>query len=104
MLVGFVAVATGRTGEIITLSAFGALTLYVLSISSLFRLRRSEPGLHRPYRTPLYPVLPAVAGLLAAGCFAAMLVYNQAVGAIFCALMLGSFLAFRGRFHQVGER
>ena len=105
MLVGFVALATGRTGEIITLSAFGALTLYVLSMLSLLRLRRTEPGLPRPYRTPLYPALPALAGILAAGCFVAMLVYNSAVGTIFGALMLGGLLAFRSAgFHQVRER
>ena len=104
MLVGFVALATGRTGEIITLSAFGALTLYVLSMLSLFRLRQAEPDLQRPYRTPFYPALPATAGLLAAGCFVAMLAYNQGIGTLFFALMLGSIAAFRAAgFHQTRE-
>ena len=95
MLVGFVALATGRTGEIITLSAFGALTLYMVSMLSLFRLRRTEPDLPRPYRTPLFPVLPATAGILAAGCFVAMVVYNLRVGLVFAGLVAASMLAFR---------
>ena len=101
MLVGLVALATGRTGEIITLSAFGALTLYGLSMLSLFRLRQAEPDLQRPYRTPFYPALPAIAGLLATGCFVAMLAYNQGIGTLFFALMLGSIVAFRAAgFHR----
>jgi amino acid transporter len=41
------------------------VTLYVISMCSLFALRRREPDLPRPYRVPLYPVTPAVALVLA---------------------------------------
>jgi hypothetical protein len=33
------------TASVVTLSAFGALTMYIVSMAALFRLRRSEPGL-----------------------------------------------------------
>ncbi|MEC9465647.1 MAG: ethanolamine permease [Myxococcota bacterium] len=95
MLVGFVALATGRTADIITLAAFGALMLYIMSMLSLFALRRREPELERPYRAPLYPVVPALACGLACFCMIAMFVYNTTVGLIFGGLVLGSWILFR---------
>lgn len=95
MFVGFLALATGRTGDIITLAAFGALTLYMISMLSLFKLRKTEPDLERPYRAPLYPFLPALACALASFCFVAMLVYNFEVGLVFMALFFGSWVLFR---------
>ena len=89
MLVGFIALLTGKTGEIITLSVFGALTLYALSMLSLFRLRRDAPELERPYRAPLYPALPLVALLLAGACLVAVTMYNPQIALIYTALMLG---------------
>ncbi len=99
MLVGFIALATGRTGDIITLSVFGALTLYAASMASLFKLRRAEPELPRPFRTPLYPVLPVVALVLALGCLGAVFVSSPEVGAVYVALMLlgGAGFAVRHR-------
>jgi ethanolamine permease len=52
MGIGIVTLLTGRTGEIITISVFGALTLYVISMISLLRLRKKEPTLERPFRVP----------------------------------------------------
>jgi ethanolamine permease len=70
--VGLVALATSATGDIILVSVFGALTLYVLSSVSVIALRKREPELVRPYRAPLYPVTPVVALVLALTCVAAM--------------------------------
>ncbi|MCH2110338.1 MAG: ethanolamine permease [Polyangiaceae bacterium] len=95
MLVGFLALATGRTGDIITLAAFGALMLYLLSMLSLFKLRQKEPELERPYLAPLYPLLPGLACGLAAFCFVAMMVYNLEVGIVFLGIFLGCWLLFR---------
>jgi ethanolamine permease len=64
-LVGIAALLTGKTAEVITLSAFGAVTLYILSMLSLFRLRQKEPQLERPFKTPFYPLFPSIALLLA---------------------------------------
>ena len=55
MLVGIIALLTGKTGEIITIACFGALSLYIVSMVSLFVLRRREPELERPFRVPLVP-------------------------------------------------
>lgn len=70
MAIGVTAIFCFDTGGLITMSALGAVTLYVISMLSLFALRRKEPDLPRPFRVPLYPVTPAVAlslAVLAAG-------------------------------------
>jgi len=43
------------TANIVTMSVFGALLMYVLSMAALFKLRRSQPRLARPYKAPFYP-------------------------------------------------
>ena len=92
MVVGFGALLTGKTGEIITLAVFGALTLYILSMLSLLKLRRDQPDLERPYRTPWYPVTPVVALSLAIICLAAVTYSSPLIGLIFFALMLSGAL------------
>jgi ethanolamine permease len=72
MLLGALAILSGRTGDIITLSVLGALLMYVLAMASLFQLRRTEPKLARPFRTPLYPWLPALSFFIAVVCFVAV--------------------------------
>ncbi len=83
------------TAMIVTLSVFGALTAYVISMASLFRLRTSEPELHRPYRAPLYPWAPAIALVLALGSMAAMIWLNLQIFSVFVVLMGGGYGAFR---------
>jgi ethanolamine permease len=95
MVIGFAALATGRTGEIITMSVFGALTLYIGATCSLFRLRASEPELDRPFRVPMYPFLPAVALTLAVLCLVAVAIYNLEVGLLYLTMILGGYVIFR---------
>ena len=94
MAVGFVALATGRTGDIIVLSVFGALTLYSASMLSLFRLRRQEPDLPRPFKAPFYPLLPAVALALSIFCLVAVTWYNLSIAVVYAAIMGLGFAAF----------
>ncbi len=91
MIVGFAALWMGRMGEIITISVFGALTLYILSMLAVFRLRRSEPGLVRPFRVPFYPLTPAIALSLAILCMGAMVYYNQKLALIYLGLLAGGY-------------
>lgn len=76
------------TAAMITMSVFGAIVMYVMSMASLFKLRRSEPGLERSFRAPGYPVVPGIALVLALVCLAAMVWFNPLVTAIFAGLML----------------
>lgn len=95
MLLGIGALLTGRTAEIITISVFGAITLYIISMITVVTLRLKEPGLKRPFRVPLYPAFPLIALTIAIGSLFAMLVYNQLLGGIYFLLLLGSFATFK---------
>lgn len=88
MVVGMVALLTNRTGDIIILSCFGALTLYAVAMCSLFALRRNEPLLPRPFKTPFYPFFPAIALLIALVSLLALTYYNPKLAGIY-ALMVG---------------
>ncbi|MCC4633433.1 ethanolamine permease [Xanthomonas dyei] len=76
------------TAAMITMSVFGAIVMYVMSMLSLFKLRRTEPGLERSFRAPGYPVVPAIALLLALVCLVAMVWFNPIVALIFVGLLL----------------
>jgi ethanolamine permease len=95
MIVGILALLSGKTGEIITISVFGALTLYIISMFSLIKLRRSEPALERPFKVPLYPVFPVVALVIASISFIAMGIYNIRLCIIYCSVLLVAFLLFK---------
>ncbi|MBX3606870.1 MAG: ethanolamine permease [Piscinibacter sp.] len=74
------------TANIVTMSVFGAIVMYIVSMASLFRLRRTEAGLERPYRAPLYPVFPAFALAAAVVCLLTMVYYNALIAALFVVL------------------
>lgn len=95
MIIGIGALLTGRTAEIITISVFGAITLYIISMITVVALRLKEPGMKRPFRVPLYPAFPIIALTIALGSLVAMLVYNQLLGGIYFLLLLGSFAIFK---------
>ncbi len=95
-VIGCIAVLTERTDAIITLSVLGAVTLYVVSMLSLFKLRASEPDLARPFRAPFYPVPPAVALVLSAIAFVAVVASDTTVAMIYVAIMATAALAYYG--------
>lgn len=63
-LIGLIFVATGATSTIIVISCFGAVVLYIVSMVSLFILRKREPNMHRPFKVS-YPIVPGIALLTA---------------------------------------
>ena len=75
------------TAAMITMSVFGAIVMYIVSMLSLFKLRKSEPNLERTFRAPGYPVVPAIALVLAVVCLVAMVWFNPLICAIFLCLM-----------------
>jgi ethanolamine permease len=95
MLIGILALLTGKTGAIITLSVFGALTLYVISMISLLRLRTTEPNLTRPFVVPLYPIPPIAALIIATLSLIAVTVYNVQLAGLYLLLMGLSFGIFK---------
>jgi len=100
MVIGFAALLTGKTGDIILMAIFGALTMYVISMLSLFRLRAREPELERPFKTPLYPWVPLVALVLSLVSLGAMAYAQWRVGLVYLgvlALAYVWYILFRRR-------
>ncbi|MEY8772389.1 ethanolamine permease [Erwinia sp. ACCC 02193] len=79
------------TAAMITMAVFGAIVMYLMSMLSLFRLRRSAPDLERSFRAPGYPVVPGIALLLALVCLVAMLWFNPVIGGLFALLMSAGY-------------
>ena len=79
---------------IITLSCFGALALYVVSMIALFVLRRKEPDLPRPFRAVAYPVFPLVALVIATISLIALIVFNPMIAAIFFAILIAGSIYY----------
>lgn len=94
MCIGIIALLTGKTAAIITLSVFGALCLYIISMVSVIRLRKKEPHLERPFRVPFYPFTPLLALVIAILSLIAMIVYNFLLAGIFLSIMLGCLITF----------
>lgn len=88
------------TANIVTMSVFGAIVMYIMSMASLFKLRKSEPLLERPYRAPFYPVFPAIALALGVFCLGAMVWFNTLLAGVF----LGLFALASAYFFLTGQQ
>jgi ethanolamine permease len=95
MCIGIIALLTGRTGEIITISVFGALTLYILAMVTLLVLRKKEPALERPFKVPFYPYFPLIALVIAVVALVAMVTLNITLALIYFSLLAVSYLWFK---------
>jgi ethanolamine permease len=82
------------TANLITMSVFGAIVMYIVSMMSLFALRKKEPKLDRPFTAVAYPLFPAIALVLAVICLVTMIYYNQLLTLIFFGLMAAAFLYY----------
>ncbi|ASZ12650.1 ethanolamine permease [Chitinophaga pendula] len=95
MVIGVLALFSGRTGEIITISVFGALTIYIIAMVSLIILRRRQPLLPRPYRAPFYPLLPVLVLCIAGVSLMAMCIFNVRLSLIYFGILAFSYIAFK---------
>jgi ethanolamine permease len=86
--VGILAILTGTTGQVITLSAIGALGLYIISMVSLLVLRKKEPAAERPFVTPFYPWFPLIALLFSLICLAAVVYFNGLQALLYFAFLV----------------
>lgn len=82
------------TANIVIMAVFGAIVMYIMSMLSLFVLRKKEPNLARPFPAIGYPVFPAIALVLAVVCLGAMIFYNPLLAAVFAGLMAVSYGLF----------
>jgi ethanolamine permease len=82
------------TANIVTMSVFGAISMYILSMASLFQLRRTAPTLARSFRAPAYPWAPAFALAAAVLCLVTMVYFNPYIAAVFLGLGVVGYLYF----------
>lgn len=95
MGIGILALFTGRTGDIITVSVFGAISLYIFSCFSILQLRKTEPDMERPFRVPFYPLFPLIALVIATVALIAMTYYNFTLALIYFGVILISFVIYK---------
>ncbi|MDV6235859.1 ethanolamine permease [Leptospira ellisii] len=95
-IVGLTALQFGDTGQLITLSAFGACGMYCVSMISFFVFKFENRNRTGTYQAPLYPVLPIVAAALGFVCFTTLVVYN-----IFSFLILAGGLFLSVLIHKI---
>ena len=98
MVVGIIALLTGKTGDIIIMACFGALSLYIFSMITVLVLRKKEPGLERPFKTPFYPYTPVIALVVAAIALIAMITLYFTLALIYFGIIGVTFLSFRLSF------
>ena len=52
---------TGQFNLLTDLTVFTIWIFYVLTFIGVIKLRKDRPELQRPYKVPLYPIIPAIA-------------------------------------------
>ena len=93
-IIGIIAIVSGKTNELIIFSVLGAIVMYIISMVSLFVLRKKEPTLERPFKAPLYPYFPIIALVLSTVCLVAIVYYNPLLSIIFFASLVLLLLLF----------
>ena len=83
------------TANIVTMSVLGAIVMYIMSMLSLFALRRKEPNLERPFPAIGYPLFPGIALALAVVCLCTMVYFNPLVSGLFVAVLAVAYVYFR---------
>ncbi|SDF08228.1 ethanolamine permease [Sporomusa acidovorans] len=68
------AAMTGLTNVVITISVFGSVIMYIISLISLFVLRSKEPEMKRPFKVPMFPLVPTISLIIAVFCVVSLLV------------------------------
>jgi ethanolamine permease len=93
-VISFIAIYIGSTAQIIILSVLGAVVMYMISMISLFILRKKEPNLERPFISPFYPAFPAIALVISFICMIAIMYFSVAVSLVFFAILAIALIIF----------
>ena len=88
------------TANLITMSVFGAIVMYIVSMLSLFALRKNEPNLERPFAAVAYPIFPSIALGLATVSLVTMIYFNQQLTLVFFGLMALGYAYFSMTQHH----
>lgn len=67
---------SGKYGELLDYVMFVVILFYILTIVGLFILRKTRKDIERPYKAPLYPILPALYVIVMLGFIINLLINN----------------------------
>ncbi|MGA5462596.1 ethanolamine permease [Mycobacterium sp. NPDC050041] len=104
-IIGFVLSLTGQGAMLLNMAVFGAALSYVLMMISHIVLRRREPEMPRPYRTPGGVVTTGFALVIAALSVVATFLVDS-TAATWCLVVFAAFMAYFGfysRHHLVAN-
>jgi ethanolamine permease len=103
--IGFLLSLTGQGAMLLNMAVFGATVSYVLMMVSHIVLRRREPDLPRPYRTPGGVVTTGVALVLAAAAVVATFLVDvtAALWTLAAYAVFLGYFAFYSRHHLVAS-
>ncbi|MDO3642950.1 ethanolamine permease [Mucilaginibacter sp. L3T2-6] len=93
-IVSAVALYTGTTDKIVIMSVMGAISMYMMSMLSLFILRKKEPALERPFTAPFYPAFPFIALLISAITLITMIYFYPWLSLIFFSGLMMAIIVF----------
>ncbi len=93
---------SGSYGSLLDYCTFASLVFYIVTISALFYLRKTEPNTPRPYKAFGYPVIPALYILIAGAICIDLLVFkpkNTGLGLLIMSLGVPVYYFFNKRKH-----
>ncbi|WP_128645838.1 ethanolamine permease [Rhodococcus sp. BS-15] len=98
-VIGFLLSLTGQGGMLLNMAVFGAALSYVLMMVSHIVLRRREPNMERPYRTPGGVVTTGFALVIAALAVVATFVVDS-TAALWCLAVFVAFMVYFGLYSR----
>ncbi|WAM16201.1 ethanolamine permease [Rhodococcus sp. JS3073] len=98
-VIGFVLSLTGEGAMLLNMAVFGAAVSYVLMMVSHIVLRRREPEMKRPYRTPGGIVTTSFALVIAAAAVIATFLVDP-VAALWTLIAFAAFIAYFGLYSR----
>ena len=98
-LIGFLLSLTGQGATLLNMAVFGAALSYVLMMISHIVLRKREPDMPRPYRTPGGIATTGFALVVAALAVVATFLVDSLAAAL-CLLTFAGFLAYFGLYSR----
>ena len=98
-LIGFALSLTGQGAMLLNMAVFGAALSYVLMMVSHIVLRRREPDMPRPYRTPGGVVTTGFALVIAVLAVIATFLVDS-IAALWCLGVFAAFMAYFGLYSR----
>lgn len=99
-VIGFVLSLTGEGAMLLNMAVFGAAVSYVLMMVSHIVLRRREPEMKRPYRTPPGGIVTTSFALVIAAAAVIATFLVDPVAALWTLIAFAAFMAYFGLYSR----